>query len=60
MTSKGYIIIDPPVGPFSTVAELEGWLKYLEKLPADNEQVQEATKEAEGWLEEAKARGAEE
>jgi len=56
MTDKSYIIIDPPVGPFSTIADLESWLEYLDELPADNEQVKEAVTEAEGWLEEAKAR----
>jgi len=47
------MIIDPPVGPYSTVEEINGWLDELATYESHPE-VDAAIKEAEDWLETAK------
>ena len=51
------LLIDPPVGPFSSPAELEAWLKELREMRtryADDPQAIEAIADAEAqaneWL----------
>lgn len=34
---EGYILIDPPVGPFSSKAEIHAWLDKLNDMPANPE-----------------------
>lgn len=38
--TKGYILIDPPVGYFSPKAEIEAWIAKLEDMPANPEVIQ--------------------
>jgi hypothetical protein len=33
----GYILIDPPVGSFSSKAEIHAWIAKLETMPANPE-----------------------
>ena len=49
------MIIDPPVGPYSTPEELEDWIAELEAMP-DNNDVRLALTEARTWLEDRRAR----
>lgn len=47
--TKPTMIIDPPVGPFSSVQDLEDWLTELDEMPGAPEVI-EAMEQAEGWL----------
>lgn len=47
-----YILIDPPVSPFSSVDELSSWLEELKKLE-DTAEVREAIQQAERWIQQA-------
>jgi len=48
-----YILIDPPVGPYSPRAEIIAWIKELEAMPSLPE-VKEALHEARKWLKRVK------
>lgn len=43
------LIIDPPVGPYSPVDDIEEWLDELNAMGNEDE-VQEAIAEAEAWI----------
>ena len=45
----GCILIDPPVGPYSTERELEDWISELVLLP-DLPEVIDAREQAASWL----------
>lgn len=45
------MIIDPPVTPFSTEAELRAWLEALAEMPQEDPAVIDATAQANAWLE---------
>jgi hypothetical protein len=45
----GYILIDPPVGPYSSDKAIKEWITELEMYP-DRPEVQEAIREAREWL----------
>jgi hypothetical protein len=44
-----FILIDPPVSAYSSLREIEAWLRALRKLPR-NPEVVDAIKQAEAWL----------
>ncbi len=48
-------LIDAPVGPYHTVAEIEVWIEELRNMP-DSPEAAEALDQAEGWLERARGR----
>ncbi len=45
----GYILIDPPVGPYSPADEIKFWIVDLKGMPQTPEVV-EAIREAESWI----------
>ena len=45
-----HIIIDPPVGPYSTKLDIMKWLNELRAMDQNNIEVQACLKEAEDWL----------
>lgn len=47
------ILIDPPVGPYSTRADIEAWIAELRTL-GDAPEVREALDDAERWLQGAR------
>lgn len=49
------MIIDPPVGPYSEPEAIEAWLEELREMP-ENDDVQAAIDQAEGWLDAARKR----
>lgn len=49
------IIIDPPVGPYSSIEELEVWLDELHEMPASDD-MRHAIEQAESWLNAARSR----
>ena len=51
--SRPEMIIDPPVGPYSSVHDIQNWLDELTTYDP-HPQVDEAIDEAQGWLETAK------
>lgn len=46
----GYMLIDPPVGPYSSEKAIKEWIRELETYP-DRPEAQEAILEAKEWLE---------
>lgn len=44
-----YILIDPPVGPYSTEEAIKKWIRELETYP-DRPEVRRAIQEAKEWL----------
>ena len=44
-----YIIIDPPITPFSSLEEIEDWIKYL-KTMGKNKEVSDALNAANRYL----------
>ncbi len=49
------MIIDPPVTPFSPVAEIEAWIQRLATYPQDAPEVQRAIKQGKKYLETARS-----
>ena len=49
MTNIQTMIIDPPVGPYSTSEDIQAWLNELKTYP-DNPEVTKARRDAEQWL----------
>jgi hypothetical protein len=50
-----YSLIDPPVTPFSTVAELEAWIQELQEMERDDA-VEHELAQAQQWLQTARDR----
>ena len=50
---QGYVLIDPPVGPYHPVGEIRAWIKQLQGMER-NEQVSDALEEARHWLKRAR------
>lgn len=46
---SGFTIIDPPVGPYSPVPEIEQWIRELEAMPP-SEIRDDCLREARQWL----------
>lgn len=44
-----YILIDPPVGPYSPVDDIKSWIGELKRMP-ERPEVDEAIREAELWI----------
>jgi hypothetical protein len=52
------MLIDPPVGPYSSADDIRAWLEELadaKQFPPDDESVKRAVAEAKGWLARAEA-----
>lgn len=48
--SPAMILIDPPVSPFSPLADLLAWRERLKELPQDQPEVKRAIADADRWL----------
>lgn len=45
----GYILIDPPVGPYSPVEDIKAWIAELKRMP-ERPEVIDAIRQAESWI----------
>ncbi len=52
-----FILIDPPVGPYSSIKDLESWLAELRGM-RESPEVRDAIDQAESWLADARDHGA--
>lgn len=44
------LLIDPPVGPYSTKDEIERWIYDLRKMDLNCQEVQLCIEEAQNWI----------
>ena len=48
------VVVDPPVGPYSSAADIRSWLAELRGCPHQTVDVKRAIQDAEEWLKLAK------
>ena len=48
------VVVDPPVGPYSSAADIRAWLAELRGHPHQTVDVKRAIQDAEEWLQLAK------